>query len=92
MLTDEALVIAGFALIILGVLLIFAGFIHMTFSHSSKEQGKVEAGGVIMIGPIPIAFGTSSKALLYSMILAVILIIISIILIWYSRSLIVYPK
>ncbi len=90
--TDEALVIAGFALIMLGVLLIFVGFLHMAFSHSAKGQSNVEAGGVIMIGPIPIAFGTSSKALLYSMILAVILIIISVILILYSKSLIVYPR
>jgi len=92
MMTDEALVIAGFALIMLGILLIFVGFLHMAFSHGTKGQSNVEAGGVIMIGPIPIAFGTSSKALLYSMILAVILIVISVILIWYSKSLIAYPK
>ncbi len=92
MMSDEMIVMAGFILIMLGVLLIFVGFLHMTFSHAPKGQGKVETGGVIMIGPIPIAFGTSSRALFYSMILAVILIVISIILVWYSKNLVVYPK
>ncbi len=85
---DETLIMAGFVLMIIGIAIIFIGFMHMAFSQTSKKEGRVEAGGVVMIGPIPIAFGTSSKALLYSMILAVVLIIISIIFIIYSKSLI----
>ena len=89
---SETLVMAGFMLIMIGVALIFIGFLHMAFSGpkaAEKGESKVEAGGVIMIGPIPIAFGTSSKALLYAMILAVIVMLLAIALMFYSRSLVV---
>jgi uncharacterized protein (TIGR00304 family) len=82
---DEGLIMLGFILIIVGIAVLFIGFLHMAFSGVEKKQGKVEAGGVVMIGPIPIAFGTSSKALLYSMILAVVLIVLSIFLILYTQ-------
>jgi len=53
----------------LGILLIFLGFIvsliGMTLSMLSGSRrgskGKVGGGGLIMIGPIPILFGTDKK-------------------------------
>jgi len=73
------LVIAGFALVMLGVLLIFAGVFLSALSGASK--GSVEAGGVVFIGPIPILFGTSSRAALLAGILALVMIAIYIIII-----------
>ncbi|WP_297536242.1 DUF131 domain-containing protein [Thermococcus sp.] len=65
----ETLIGAGIALILIGFLLVFIGTIVSAFSGESEVQG----GGVIMIGPIPIVFGTNRGALTLAMILAVIL-------------------
>lgn len=53
----------------LGILLIFLGFIvvfigmalSMLTSGRRGSKGKVGGGGLIMIGPIPILFGTDKK-------------------------------
>jgi uncharacterized membrane protein len=41
----------GFLLVLVGILLMIVGTL--------KEGGRAEGGGVILIGPFPIAFGTS---------------------------------
>ena len=64
----EALIGAGIALILIGFLLVFIGTLISAFSG----EGDVDGGGVIMIGPIPIVFGTGRGATL-AMVLAVIL-------------------
>lgn len=73
------LVIVGFALLMLGALLIFAGVFMSALSGASK--GTAEAGGVVFIGPIPILFGTSSKAALLAGILALVMIAVYILIV-----------
>jgi len=67
------MVTIGFLVILISVLL-------MVFK-SMKEAGKgsVEGGGVIIIGPIPIAFGTSKKITGILLILAIILFLLTVI-------------
>jgi uncharacterized protein (TIGR00304 family) len=62
----EELILAGIALIFTGFLLIFMGVL---LSAGSEE---VEGGGVIMIGPIPIVFGTG-RGVTVAMVLAIVL-------------------
>ncbi|MEM2865912.1 MAG: DUF131 domain-containing protein [Candidatus Hadarchaeales archaeon] len=49
----EGLLLAGFLLLVVGILLLTLGMWGMV------ERGRVEGGGVVVIGPFPIAFGTS---------------------------------
>jgi len=72
-------------LITLGILITFVGFfivffavIYGIFKSSSKGEAKAEGGGVIIIGPIPIVFGSSQKVAKIVMILAIILLIVAI--------------
>jgi len=65
----KELVLIGFALIFFGVLAIIAGTI------LSSDTNKVEGAGIIMIGPIPIMFG-SKRLLLPLVILAIVLMIV----------------
>lgn len=66
----------------MGILLIFLGFIvsliGMTLSMLSGSRrgskGKVGGGGLIMIGPIPILFGTDKKLVVMMAIVAVAVI------------------
>ncbi|WP_054840340.1 DUF131 domain-containing protein [Thermococcus sp. JCM 11816] len=71
----EELVLAGIALIFLGgFILVFIGTLLSAFSG----EADVEGGGVIMIGPIPIVFGTG-RGVTLAMILAVLLMVLWII-------------
>jgi uncharacterized protein (TIGR00304 family) len=45
-----------------------------------EEKPKVKGGGIVLIGPIPIVFG-NSKFVFYTLILAIVLILLSIIFI-----------
>jgi uncharacterized protein (TIGR00304 family) len=50
----------GIALVIAGIVVIVAAII--LASKGSGKKGKVQGAGVIMIGPIPIIFGTDKKS------------------------------
>lgn len=74
MMKGEALILVGITLIIIGFLLVFVGTLISAFSGESD----VEGGGVIMIGPVPIVFGTG-RGIIIAMVLAVVLMILWII-------------
>jgi len=63
----------GVALIILGFFIIIIG----TLLHLGEGKGEVKGGGVILIGPIPIGFGTDRTSMVVVLILAVILMLIT---------------
>jgi uncharacterized protein (TIGR00304 family) len=51
----------GIALIFIGVLIIIIAAI--LISVLGAQKGKVKGGGAILVGPIPIIFGTDKKSL-----------------------------
>jgi uncharacterized protein (TIGR00304 family) len=67
----------GTALIFVGVLIIIIAVVLLSVSGAKK--GKVKGGGAIIIGPIPIVFGTDKKSLktvlLLSLALTVMLVV-----------------
>ncbi len=69
----------GIMLIILGFFLVFAGTMQAK-GNGSKEitQEKVRGGGVILIGPVPIVFGTDRRYALLFMILAIVLMLLAV--------------
>jgi uncharacterized protein (TIGR00304 family) len=75
-----ALYALGIALIFVGVLIIVIAVILLSISGAKK--GKVKGGGAIIIGPIPIIFGTDQKSpktvLLLSLALTVLLVVVMI--------------
>ena len=80
MIDSAALYALGIALVFVGVLIIVIAVI--LFSISGAKKGKVKGGGAIIIGPIPIIFGTDKKSLktvlLLSLALTVLLVIVMI--------------
>ncbi|MCX8153954.1 MAG: DUF131 domain-containing protein [Candidatus Bathyarchaeota archaeon] len=71
----------GLALIFIGILIIVIALISLTIS--SSKAAKLHGGGVVIIGFVPIIFGTDQKSLrtvlLLSLALTVILIVLTII-------------
>ncbi|WP_457549068.1 TIGR00304 family membrane protein [Archaeoglobus sp.] len=52
--------------------------------REEKQKREVKAGGVVLIGPIPIVFGDSKYAF-YALILTIVLMVMSIILLFGLR-------
>ncbi len=75
-------------LIILGLFLIVRGLMEDDFEpfeddefeiEREEKKARVKTGGVVLIGPIPIVFGDSKYAF-YTLILAIVLMLLSLIL------------
>jgi len=81
------LITAGFLIMFIGVLLILAGVFSMAYQSwkngggsTEKSDTSVRGGGIIMIGPILIIFGTDVGVLKILIILAIVLMAMAIIL------------
>ena len=61
----------GFIISLIGLLLIVLSLI-----SGEREEERVEGGGVLIVGPLPIVFGSSRKAALIAAIIGVTMIII----------------
>ena len=59
----------------LGIYLILIGFV-LVFLGSVFSAGNTGFGGLIMIGPIPIAFGTSPGMTIVAMIIGLLLMLV----------------
>jgi uncharacterized protein (TIGR00304 family) len=70
----ETLLHLGIAFVILGVMVLF--IYGMSNSAQQGQNGTAKSGGVIMIGPIPIVFGSSGDMAVLAEALAIILIIL----------------
>jgi uncharacterized protein (TIGR00304 family) len=76
MVNSNTIILAGVVVIILGILLIFLGAA-LQITSKSGGTGEVQAGGVVMIGPIPIIFGTNKNITTISIVLAIILMVLA---------------
>ncbi len=74
------LVTLGVVVIVLGFLIIF--LTSLVLARSRRREGEeggteMKGGGVVMIGPIPIIFGTDPKWTSIAIVLAIILVVLS---------------
>jgi len=74
----------GILLIILGFFLVAAGMVREAGEEGiegeqESKKGGVRGGGVILIGPVPVVFGTDKRFALIAMILAIILMLLAIV-------------
>ena len=68
-------------LVLAGILLVLVGFgviVVAMFTQARKEGAQVKGGGVIMIGPIPIIFGSDMKWASAAIVLAIVLIVLAV--------------
>jgi uncharacterized protein (TIGR00304 family) len=68
----------GVALIVVGIVVIVAAIIFAS-THCSPKS-KVKGAAVIMIGPIPIIFGSDRKSSEKALVLAIVLVALLIVL------------
>jgi uncharacterized protein (TIGR00304 family) len=60
--------LAGFALAIVAIFVVIL--------RSARGTGKVRGGGVVMIGPIPVIFGTDKESARILILLGIVLMIV----------------
>ena len=79
----------GVALVAVGIIIIVVAIILASVRGAEKGKGKVRAAGVIMIGPIPIIFGTDKKmiksVLTLALALTITLVVAMVIYYWLFR-------
>ena len=79
----------GIALVVVGIIVIIAAIILASSKDGSAKKGKVRGAGVIMIGPIPIIFGTDKKSvkavLMLALALTIVVLIIIVVNYWLLR-------
>jgi len=68
----------GIALTLVGIIIVVTAMLLLSVSRATKKT-KVKGGGVILIGPFPIIFGTDKESVKVVIILAIALVIIALI-------------
>jgi uncharacterized protein (TIGR00304 family) len=69
------LVLAGTALVIVGL-----GIVVASMLVEGRGKGGVKGGGVVLLGPIPIIFGSDAKWASIAIVLAIVLILLVVII------------
>ncbi len=69
--SDFSLYFLGFGIIFVGVIVLIAATVLMSVLRS--RNGKVKTSGVIVVGPIPIVFGSDRKSVKTLLELSVVL-------------------
>jgi uncharacterized protein (TIGR00304 family) len=80
---ETLLTMPGIILIMLGLFSIVFWMISRSIRENPGEKTKenIKSGGVVMIGPVPVIFGSDKKSALIVILLAIVLMILAIILI-----------
>jgi uncharacterized protein (TIGR00304 family) len=72
-LNEISIATIGFGLVFIGLVLALIAVILLA-TKSSNEGTKTRGGGILLIGPIPIIFGTDRESVKILVMLAIILI------------------
>lgn len=70
------LVLAGMVLVLVGLGVIVVSLL----SGGRRSGGEVKGGGVVIVGPIPIIFGSDARWASFVMVLAIVLILLTFLL------------
>ena len=70
----EKLIALGMVLIIIGFAVVMVGVLKSAF-QTSETESSIRGGGIILIGPIPLVFGTDKNMVLISIAGAVLLLL-----------------
>ncbi|WP_457554989.1 TIGR00304 family membrane protein [Candidatus Pyrohabitans sp.] len=71
----EELIGAGMLLVLLGIILIFAGMLGFAI-RGGEGKTEVRGGGVVLIGPFPIVFGSDTQSVKLVLLLTLALILV----------------
>ena len=77
------IIYVGIALITIGVILVFLGFINPS-GESAESKTNIKTGGVVVLGPIPVIFGSDKEAIIMAVISAIVLMALALLMLkWF---------
>jgi len=80
-------VTVGIIIVLVGFVILFLAAIRAGRSQAGEEprrKTEVRGGGVVLIGPIPVIFGSDAKWASVAIVLAIILVLISLFMTFYG--------
>ena len=80
-------VVAGVIVTLVGFVIILLAAVQARRSETddeSRRKTEIRGGGVVLIGPIPIVFGSDAKWATVAIVLAIILVFISLLMMFYG--------
>jgi uncharacterized protein (TIGR00304 family) len=80
----QLLFTVGFILILAGFVMVFVAAL-LLFFKALRGKGRIRGGGVVMIGPFPIVFGTDKESVKMLLLLSIALIAFVLILAVFSH-------
>jgi len=78
--SDQWLWSVGLTLVFVGFALAFVAVVLLFLKGFKNKEGKVRGGGAVIIGPIPIIFGTDKESVKIILVLSIILIALLLVL------------
>jgi len=78
--SDQLLWSVGLTLVFVGFALAFVAVVLLFLRGFKGKGGKVRGGGVVIIGPIPIIFGTDKESVKFILVLSIILVALLLVL------------
>ncbi len=84
---DQLLWSIGVALVLVGCALAFVAMIWLAASSMKGGKAKVRGGGAVIIGPIPIIFGTDKDSVKVILVLSIALVVLLLIFMLFSNRL-----
>lgn len=77
---DQLLWNVGFTLIVAGVAVSVIAVLWLVLSGAKGGRGRVRGGGVVIIGPVPIIFGTDKESVKIILVLSIVLVVLLLVL------------
>ena len=77
----------GVALILIGFAIALIAMIWLVLSNEKIGKTKVKGGGAVIIGPIPIIFGTDKESVKVILILSIALVVLLLVFMMFSNGL-----
>jgi len=78
--SDQLLWSLGLTLVLVGFAIGFIAVVLHFLRGFKSKGGNVRGGGVVIIGPIPIIFGTDKESVKFILVLSIILIVLLLVL------------
>lgn len=79
----QLLFTTGFILVVAGFFLVFVAGL-LLLLKALREKGRARGGGVVMIGPFPIVFGTDKESVKVLLLLSIALVVLVLIVMVFS--------
>jgi len=78
--SDQLLWNVGLTLVFVGFAIAFIAVVLLFLKGFKNRGGKVRGGGAVIIGPIPIIFGTDKESVKFILVLTIILVALLLVL------------